>query len=138
MLEAAGYGVIAAHSFMEGRAALGLSPAAVVTALQLGEFNGLHLVVAGRAADPGLVGVVLDTTYDAGREVDTLGAEAAYIVEPVRPGTVLALLSTLLARGKPPEMEPMLLGLSQERRQFDRRMIVMPHVPERRRHQRRF
>jgi DNA-binding response OmpR family regulator len=138
LLEAAGYGVIAAHGFSEGRAALGLAPSAVVTALQLGEFNGLHLVVAGRAGDPALAAVVIDAAYDAGREVDTVCVDAAYIVDPIRPGAVLALLSTLLARKPPDPLAGPLGVMYRERRGRERRVSpIANYIPERRQQERR-
>jgi DNA-binding NtrC family response regulator len=137
LLETGGYSVIAAHGFTEGRAALARRPAGLVTALQLGEYNGLQLVIAGRAVDPGLAAVVVDAGYEAGREVDAKSVRAAYIVEPVRPGAVLALLSQLIA-GVTLPATAMLAALYRERRLSGRRRAATAWVsPDRRRRERR-
>jgi DNA-binding NtrC family response regulator len=137
LLEAAGYNVIAAHGFAEGRAALARRPAGLMTALQLGEFNGLQLVIDGRAVDPGLAAVVMDAGYEAGREVDTKSLQAAYIVEPIRPGAVLALLSQLISGVSLPPTAP-LAALYRDRRVNGRRVVDTPgYTPERRRRERR-
>jgi DNA-binding NtrC family response regulator len=138
MLEAAGYRVMAAHGFPEARAALGLRPDAVVTALQLGDFNGLHLVINGRALDPGLVAVVIDAGYDAGREADATSLDTAYLVEPVRPGPALALLSELIgASTRGMSIRPSSQQYRERRVGDRRRCEVFNFVPERRRRDRR-
>ncbi len=138
MLEAAGYRVVAAHNFPEARAALGLRPSAVVTALQLGDFNGLHLVINGRALDPSLVAVVVDACYDAGREADASSLDTAYLVEPVRPGPALALLSALISASTDGDSVRPVPHYYRERRTTERRKHeAFDFVPDRRHRDRR-
>jgi DNA-binding NtrC family response regulator len=138
MLEAAGYRVVAAQNFPEARAALGLRPHAVVTALQLGDFNGLHLVINGRALDPALVGVVIDACYDAGREADASSLDTAYLVDPVRPGPALALLSALISASNEGKSVRPVPHYYRERRVIERRRRdVVGFVPDRRHRDRR-
>jgi len=69
----------------------------LITKLRLGAFNGLHLVVQGRARYPDLAAIVLATTPDVGNETDAVRAGAIYLVEPVSPDVLLSEVTRALA-----------------------------------------
>jgi CheY-like chemotaxis protein len=133
MLQRAGYRVRRAPSFEEARVALAARPACLVAAVQLGIFNGLHLVLDGRSRDPHLAAVVLDMRRDAALQADARRLGAAYVVEPVEQGAFLALVAQLMDGAMPSGNGE----LYRDRRSADRRIVVLQFEPERRRADRR-
>jgi DNA-binding response OmpR family regulator len=133
MLQRAGYRVRRAPSFEEARIALAARPACLVAAVQLGIFNGLHLVLDGRSRDPHLAAVVLDVRRDVALQADAKRLGAAYVVEPVEQGALLALVAQLMDGATPSGT----MELYQDRRQADRRVVLLQFEPERRRADRR-
>ena len=133
MLQRAGYRVRRAPSFEEARNALAARPACLVAAVQLGIFNGLHLVLDGRSRDPHLAAVVLDVRRDVALQADAKRLGAAYVVEPVEQGAVLALVAQLMDGATPSGATE----LYHDRRSADRRTVVLQFEPERRRADRR-
>ena len=133
MLQRGGYRVRRAPSFEEARSALAARPACLVAAVQLGIFNGLHLVLDGRASDAHLAAVVLDARKDIALQADAYRLGAAYVVEPVEEGRFLALVAQLMDGARPGGA----LDLYQDRRCADRRTVVLQFEPERRRADRR-
>jgi DNA-binding response OmpR family regulator len=128
LLQQAGYRVRRAPSFEEARLALAARPACLISAVQLGIFNGLHLVLDGRSRDPHLAAVVLDVRKDVALRADAQRLGAAYVVEPVDRGAFLSLVAQLMAGASPARQEE----LYQDRRQGDRRIVVLQFEPERR------
>jgi CheY-like chemotaxis protein len=133
MLQRAGYRVRRVPSFEEARIALAARPACLVAAVQLGIFNGLHLVLDGRANDAHLAAVVLDVRKDIALQADAHRLGAAYAVEPVEEGRFLSLVAQLMNGARPGGG----LDLYQDRRRSDRRTVVLQFEPERRRADRR-
>ncbi len=133
MLQQAGYRVRRAPSFEEARLALAARPACLISAVQLGIFNGLHLVLDGRSRDPHLAALVLDVRKDVALRADAQRLGAAYLVEPVDRGPFLSLVSQLMA-GAPPARQD---ELYRDRRRGDRRVVVLQFEPERRHEERR-
>jgi FixJ family two-component response regulator len=133
LLQRAGYRVRRAPSFEEARIALAARPACLVAAVQLGIFNGLHLVLDGRSRDPHLASVVLDVRRDIALQADAKRLGAAYVVEPVEQGAFLALVAQLMDGATPSGTKE----LYQDRRQADRRVVLLQFDPERRRADRR-
>ena len=90
MLRLEGAAAETASTFRDAVRLLDTSPAAVlVTGLQLGPYNGLHLLVRGRADRPALHGVVVgpaDPVVE--REARALGA-AGYLPRPVGAAAIL-------------------------------------------------
>jgi FixJ family two-component response regulator len=133
LLQRAGYRVRRAPSFEEARIALAARPACLVAAVQLGIFNGLHLVLDGRSRDPHLAAVVLDVRSDAALQVDAKRLGAAYVVEPVEEGAFLAMVAQLMDGATATGAKE----LYHDRRRADRRVVVLQFEPERRRADRR-
>jgi PleD family two-component response regulator len=133
MLQRGGYRVRRAPSFEEARAALAARPACLVAAVQLGIFNGLHLVLDGRSRDSHLAAVVLDVRRDVALQADAHRLGSAYVVEPVEEGKFLALVSQLMngaTAGGP-------VDLYRDRRRAERRVTVLQFDQERRQAERR-
>jgi FixJ family two-component response regulator len=133
LLQRAGYRVRRAPSFEEARVALAARPACLVAAVQLGIFNGLHLVLDGRSRDPHLAAVVLDVRRDVALQADAQRLGAAYVVEPLEEGRFLALVAQLMNGATPRDTA----ALYRERRQTDRRVVILQFEPERRHAERR-
>jgi FixJ family two-component response regulator len=133
LLQRAGYRVRRAPSFEEARIALAARPACLVAAVQLGIFNGLHLVLDGRSRDPHLAAVVLDVRRDIALQADAHRLGSAYIVEPVEEGKFLALVAQLMDGATPCAA----VNLYEDRRRAERRVVVLAFDPERRRADRR-
>jgi DNA-binding response OmpR family regulator len=133
LLQRGGYRVRRAPSFEEARIALAARPACLVAAVQLGIFNGLHLVLDGRSRDPHLAAVVLDVRRDIALQADAHRLGSAYIVEPVEEGKFLALVAQLMDGATPCAA----VNLYEDRRRAERRVVVLAFDPERRRADRR-
>jgi PleD family two-component response regulator len=128
MLQRGGYRVRRAPSFEEARVALAARPACLVAAVQLGIFNGLHLVLDGRSRDSHLAAVVLDVRRDIALQADAHRLGAAYVVEPLEEARFLALVSQLMEGARPGGP----VDLYQDRRRAERRRVVLQFDPERR------
>jgi two-component system nitrogen regulation response regulator GlnG len=85
----AGYRVTGVQSFEEGRRALDASPDVLVTDIRLGAYNGLQLIIRGRALNPRLRAIVVTAHPDVvvRREAERL--HAIYMVKPVDPSRLL-------------------------------------------------
>jgi two-component system, NtrC family, nitrogen regulation response regulator GlnG len=85
----AGYRVTGVQSFEEGRRALDASPDVLVTDIRLGAYNGLQLIIRGRALNPLLRAIVVTAHPDVvvRREAERL--HATYMVKPVDPSRLL-------------------------------------------------
>jgi ActR/RegA family two-component response regulator len=86
-----------ASTFRDAVRLLDMSPAVLVTGLHLGPYNGLHLLVRGRADRPHLRGLIVgpaDPVVE--REARALGA-AAYVPRPVGAAAILEEIHRLPA-----------------------------------------
>jgi DNA-binding response OmpR family regulator len=94
LLEQSGYEVIVAGSFSEGRFALTESaPDLLISDIRLGEFNGLQLVATTTRAIPSII----VTGYpDAVLEAEARRLGAEYLVKPVVPAALMALIKRKL------------------------------------------
>lgn len=128
LLQRAGYRVRRASSFEEARQALAARPACLIAAVQLGVFNGLHLVLDGRARDSRLAAIVLGTRKDAALSADAQRLGAAFIVEPVEQAPFLALVSQLMGGAPVSDVG----SLYKDRRRAERRVVVLQFDPDRR------
>ena len=133
LLQRAGYRVRRAPSFEDARQALAARPACLIAAVQLGVFNGLHLVRDGRARDGRLAAIVLGARNDAALSADAQRLGAAFIVEPVEEGAFLALVSQLMAGAPAKDVA----ALYKDRRRSERRVVVLQFDPDRRQTDRR-
>ena len=92
-----GYEARIAHTFHEAMAFLHREePAAIIVSVELGAFNGLHLLIRAGALYPAAKVVVVGPTSRAlDDEARALGA-GAYLARPCAPETVMAMVNALL------------------------------------------
>jgi len=94
-----GYHVVTASSFEDACAKLGyLRPDAILADIQLGPYNGLHLVFRARVAHPAIAGFVTHAVADKVLAADADAAGVVYLVKPLKGSTFLPLLREELAR----------------------------------------
>jgi DNA-binding NtrC family response regulator len=96
-LRRASYSAIGEASFRDGlRTMTARTPAVLVSSVKLGVFNGLHLMMRGRADHPGLPAIVIGPASEVvAREARSLGA-AAYLPTPVNVAALIAAVAELL------------------------------------------
>jgi len=70
-------------------------PDLMITALRLGPFNGLHLVLRCRASDPDMPAIIVSEPRDLTDDIGRYGARA--LPKPIEPNSLLVLVSELLA-----------------------------------------
>lgn len=97
VLAAAGHRVRLASSFEEAKQVLaGPPPGLLVTALRLGSFNGLHLVLRTMVTLPQMRAIVIDTAWDPGLEAEARACGAIYLADPVAAPVLLARVAEAL------------------------------------------
>ena len=97
-LRDAGYAMREAATFEEARLLLqAMPPDVLVAGLRLGAFNGLHLIISARAAQPELRAVG-DIDEDAALAIEANRGEAAYLVKPIRRDAFLAAVRRIRER----------------------------------------
>ena len=70
-------------------------PDLMITALRLGPFNGLHLVLRCRASDPDMPAIIVSDPRDLTDDISRYGARS--LPKPIEPNTLLSLVSEMLA-----------------------------------------
>ena len=138
LLSDAGYDVVGAESFEEGREALKAGPALLIVDVRLGAYNGLQLIIRARSDRPDIP-LILVTGYadDAVRSAAELWG-AMYLEKPVDPNRLLtAVADALESSGESriparPEPEPA-PRLEHERRRWvrsepDKIIVALPHA----------
>jgi DNA-binding NtrC family response regulator len=96
-LTQAGHSAIGVPSFREGvRALTTTTPALLVCSVRLGPFNGLHLLMRGRAEHPGLPAILMGPpSAVVAREAHALGA-AVYLTQPIDLDTLTTAAADLI------------------------------------------
>src|SRR4051794_35499005 len=95
LLEDAGYEVFLATSFEDGRHTLHAhSPNLLIIDVRLGAFNGLQLISTGQVRIPAIVVTGFDDTV---LRADAGGFGASYLVKPIKPAVLLALIQQKLS-----------------------------------------
>jgi DNA-binding response OmpR family regulator len=95
-LRRAGFEIESVSTFEAARPRLtATSPDVLVSDLQLGEYNGLHLAIVGRNRRPALVAIVVGPP-DAVLAKEAAQHGATYLSEPPTEDALLARLTTLL------------------------------------------
>lgn len=93
----AGYAVTAANSFTEARRQLVIArPDVLITAVRLGGYNGLHLVIRTRAMFGDVVSIVVHTVPDPVLQADALSYNALYLVTPIDAQLLLEVIAQRL------------------------------------------
>jgi DNA-binding NtrC family response regulator len=98
VLAGAGYRVIGAPSFEEGRRALTESTELLVTDVRLGAYNGLQLIIRGRALNPRLRAIVVTGHSDIVIKRETERLDAVHLEKPVHPARLLDEVAQAMAR----------------------------------------
>lgn len=95
-LRRAGFSVDAVATFEAARPRLtATGPDALVSAVQLGEFNGLHLAILGRECRHTLVAIVIGPADSVlAKEAEHHGA--TYLIEPISEEALMTRLTVLL------------------------------------------
>jgi len=78
-----GYEVRQAADFRHARMLLDPPPAAIVTALRLGAYNGFHLVIVARSAGQPVAAVVVTEHDDSVARAEAARLGIGYLVKPV-------------------------------------------------------
>jgi len=139
MLSSAGFHVTAAASFAQARALLGgaRSFAVLFTALRLGMFNGLHLVVRGQCVQPAMAAIVTASPEDAMLQAEAEHLGATFVVKPTTTQECIAAILQTVFRSdtttgpiRPPferrrgERRSAAQQVGEERRRSDRRRTI--------------
>jgi DNA-binding NtrC family response regulator len=98
LLQAAGYRVTGAASFEEARRALTSIPDLLITEVRLGAYNGLQLIIRGRAHHPDLSAIVLTAYPDIVIKAEAERLNAIYMEKPVDAKRLLAVVANALER----------------------------------------
>lgn len=117
LLQAAGFDVVAASDFPEGRRLLeGNQPDLLIVDLRLEGYNGLQLL----HINPRPVPTVVITGYpDDALQADARRLGAEYLIKPIHPAELLRLIDRLL-HGEPRPTAPAVAQPRQERRRMTR------------------
>lgn len=107
-LHPADFDVTFTQSFSEAKALLaGRLPDLLVTSLRLGEYNGLHLVLRGKAVHPAMTAIVLSRASDAALEADAERLGATFVIYPEsRKELAAAIERTMYRRDGQPVRAP--------------------------------
>jgi DNA-binding NtrC family response regulator len=134
VLASAGFQVLGLENFEAARRQLLLNPPVVlITALKLGEYNGFHLVLRGKAVAPRMAAVVISDDGGPSLRREAQQAGATFVTQPVTPSDLLpAVLRTLFRTDPAVPIEP-----PYERRTTERRRHEVGHQPDRRAQDRR-
>jgi DNA-binding response OmpR family regulator len=105
-LAAAGFTVLPIDGFLNARQSLSeIEPEAIVTDVQLGDYNGLHLVAIAQVEHPKTTCVVLGPR-DPALQAEAYQLGARYLVEPVPGDRLAAILRELIANPRPQRRWP--------------------------------
>jgi CheY-like chemotaxis protein len=99
VLTSAGYFVLSASTFAEGRRSLAeQAPDLLIADLRLGDYNGLQLVAAARHAIPS---IIVTGFPDVVLEAQALKLGARYIIKPIDAEALLTLIEeTIVSAGR--------------------------------------
>jgi DNA-binding response OmpR family regulator len=100
VLTNAGHRVAWVDSFADAiRQSTADCPDLMITALRLGPFNGLHLVLRCRATDAEMPAIIISEPSDLTADIERYGAHP--LPKPIDPAALLSLVSQLLAEHTP-------------------------------------
>jgi CheY-like chemotaxis protein len=91
--------VTVAETFAQARDLLGrFTPDVLVAAIRLGEYNGLHLVLRGKASRPGMGAVLTSPCHDPVLLADADAMQTTFVVTPVSEEEIRAAVLRTLFR----------------------------------------
>ena len=119
-LTAAGFRVTQANSFDAAKQHMAKTPPDVLVAdICLGEYNGLHLVIRGKALRPDMAAIVTCDRADPVLELEAHRLGATFLVKPIVQADLLAIVKRTLFRG---QGDPVAIKPPYERRIAERRL----------------
>jgi DNA-binding NtrC family response regulator len=138
-LSRSGFRVTLAETFARAKEHLASQiPDVLVTAIRLGEFNGLHLVLRATSARPDTSALVVSDYPDMVLEADAEAMGATFVLKPVSGKELTAaVFRTLAARGDRARGLAVPIRPPFERRVSQRRKTTAPVSMERRQGDRR-
>jgi CheY-like chemotaxis protein len=91
VLESAGYRVVRATEFDPARRRLAAAPppSLLLTDVQLGAYNGLHLILRGRAMCPKMAAILTHYASDPALQCEAENHGAAFLLKPCSPAELL-------------------------------------------------
>src|SRR5258705_5762767 len=99
VLTGMGHSATTVSTFHEAKQHLVLAPPdLLVTAVKLGAYNGIQLVLRANA---GISSLVIDDAYDPVLEREATSAGAVYLVRPIEDGSLAAVVERLLGDARP-------------------------------------
>ncbi len=105
-LSKAGFVVMPVRGFLDARQVLAeLEPEAIVTDVQLGDYNGLHLVAIAQVEHPRTACLVTGPR-DPALQAEAYHLGARYLVEPVTLDRLSAVLAEIVANPRPQRRWP--------------------------------
>lgn len=123
-----GFHVTVADNFHEALERLRIPPALLIADIRLGEYNGLHLVLRGKAVKRDLAAIVTSGVADSVLQSEAEQLGATFVLKPASTEEFLAAICRTLLRTSSEPIRPPF-----ERRQADRRSASDPPAePERR------
>ncbi len=94
-----GFHITVAESFQEAKALIDKQPPAVlITDVRLREYNGLHLVLRGKAARPDMAAIVVTSVADPVLQAEAERMNATFILKPTTRQEFLAAVYRTLFR----------------------------------------
>jgi DNA-binding NtrC family response regulator len=103
VLESAGYEVDAVRSFADARCRLeSTRPDLLMTAVRLGPYNGLHLIVRSRNHLPAMATILTHDDADPVLLTEAAANDAAFLILPCNPAMILETVEASLERRKNP------------------------------------
>lgn len=120
VLSALGYHVVPTETFEAAKRLLATKrPDLLITSVRLGEYNGLHLILRGKAEVPGLGAIVTSHVFDQVLATEAETMQATFVVLPSSSGDLAAAVTRTMAR-RDASTDPIRPPF--ERRQQERRM----------------
>ena len=102
----AGFTTLPVATFLEARDVLSeIEPGALLTDVQLGDYNGLHLVAIAQVEHPRTTCVVVGPR-DPALQSESYHLGARYLVEPIEAERISAILAELVATPRPQRRWP--------------------------------
>ena len=98
LLTTAGYTTSIAATFEDGKALMAVvRPQLLIADVELGAFNGLHLIIRGRIDVPRLAAILTSGAEDPSAAAEAAKHGAAYLPGPEQGAALLALVQIALA-----------------------------------------